>query len=375
MSAAVYYSTHNLPVEDHKHTLPSLAQIMPPMGHDSLVLGQLSPQIAAQVNPYGQQMDQKFVYQLQPSPDVFSNGGSQPSSVNTTPASSFSAGSSNTNYIATSQGSEKCTCKSNANRIPRPRNAFILFRQKYHQLVLDEGSVIRTNPEVSRELGRRWRSLLPDEKDHWNNLAEEEKKNHANKYPGYKYTPRRNGKNKGCPACRQKALRQQQVQLHNQQMMQLQQDQYQQYLQMQQQQQAQQQAAAAAAAAAVGAPSIQQNSYPQNMSQFVIQSNPFTQQNFQFAYNTGEHHSLHHQDKLSPLSAPTSQYPQNSEFAPMGSNPQYVGYEQQHQQQHQPQHQPLVAHQQRFNSLPTPVNNGVQNYGFDVFNMPQQIQQ
>lgn len=374
MSAAVYYSTHNLPVEDQKHTLPSLAQIMPPMGHDTL-LAQLSPQMVAQTNPYGQQLDQKFVYQLHPSPDVFSNGGLQPSSVNTTPASSFSAGSSmpNANYIATSQGSEKCTCKSNANRIPRPRNAFILFRQKYHQLVLDEGSVIRTNPEVSRELGRRWRSLSPEEKDHWNNLAEEEKKNHANKYPGYKYTPRRNGKNKGCPACRQKALRQQQVQLHNQQMMQLQQDQYQQYLQMQQAQQAQQQAAAAAAAAAVGAPAVPQNSYSQNMSQFVIQSNPLTPQNFQFAYNTGDHHGQHHQDKLSPLSAPSAQYvpAQNSEFGVMGSNSQYAGYD----QQHQPQHQPLVAHQQRFNSLPTPILNGVQNYGFDVFNMPQQIQQ
>lgn len=102
---------------------------------------------------------------------------------------------------------DKCICKLTANRIPRPRNAFILFRQKYHQLVLDEGLVIRTNPEVSRELGRRWRALLADEKDHWNLLAEEEKKNHAKKYPGYRYTPRRNGKLKNCPACRRQAMR------------------------------------------------------------------------------------------------------------------------------------------------------------------------
>ncbi|GME88288.1 unnamed protein product [Ambrosiozyma monospora] len=95
---------------------------------------------------------------------------------------------------------EKCTCKQEGNRIPRPRNAFILFRQKHHQALLEEGNVIRTNPDVSRELGRRWRNLPPEEKEYWNKQAAEEKKRHAEKYPGYKYTPRRNNK-KNCPHC------------------------------------------------------------------------------------------------------------------------------------------------------------------------------
>lgn len=98
----------------------------------------------------------------------------------------------------------KCTCKLNQNRIPRPRNAFILFRQKYHQLVLDELSEAKTNPEVLRELGRRWRALSVEERAHWTNLAEEEKKNHAKRYPNYRYTPRRNGKSKHCQACQTK---------------------------------------------------------------------------------------------------------------------------------------------------------------------------
>ncbi|KAH3687409.1 hypothetical protein WICPIJ_001608, partial [Wickerhamomyces pijperi] len=34
----------------------------------------------------------------------------------------------------------------------------------------------------------------------WNKQAEEEKKRHAERYPGYKYTPRRNSK-KNCPHC------------------------------------------------------------------------------------------------------------------------------------------------------------------------------
>lgn len=105
---------------------------------------------------------------------------------------------------------DKCTCRNEGNHIPRPRNAFILFRQQHHQSVLDEGNVIRTNPDVSRELGKRWRDLSPDEKDYWNKLAEEEKKRHAEKYPGYRYIPRRFGKKGSCPFCKNKQQKQQQ---------------------------------------------------------------------------------------------------------------------------------------------------------------------
>lgn len=106
---------------------------------------------------------------------------------------------------------DKCTCRNEGNHIPRPRNAFILFRQQHHQSVLDEGNVIRTNPDVSRELGKRWRDLSPDEKDYWNKLAEEEKKRHAEKYPGYRYIPRRFGKKGSCPFCKNKQQKQQQT--------------------------------------------------------------------------------------------------------------------------------------------------------------------
>lgn len=102
---------------------------------------------------------------------------------------------------------QKCTCKADGSHIPRPRNAFILFRQQYHQRVLDEGDMIKTNPDVSRELGRRWRDLSPKEKEHWNKLAEEEKKRHAEKYPGYRYVPRRFGKKGSCPHCKAKSRR------------------------------------------------------------------------------------------------------------------------------------------------------------------------
>lgn len=388
MSTAVYYSNHNIPVEDvhASHTLPSLSQIMPINQQQSQqnqenqqsqqAIGSNAEQISPTfVNiPINQgsylagNADQKFVYQSQPSPDVFSQSGSvsQPSSANTTPASSLSVGSQ---YVAPASAPvEKCTCKTNTNRIPRPRNAFILFRQKNHQLVLEEGSVIRTNPDVSRELGRRWRSLSVPEKNHWNKLAEEEKMAHAKKYPGYKYTPRRNGKNKGCPACRQKSLKQQQVQLHNQQMYQLQQGQYQQYMQMQQQQQA---------AANLQTP-IPQNIASSNpngqplvnvpLTQFIVPPNPYPQQNFQFAFNNDMNVINQQQlllqlqqDKASPLSVIPGQVPTinqaNSDFLnPVNASQMQLNYDQ----------NPQSA---RFNSLPTPMGS---NYGFEFGNMHQQ---
>lgn len=393
MSTAVYYSNHNLPVEDMhpSHTLPSLSQIMPinqqqgqqgqqtqaqPQGQSLVSNGeQISPTFVNVPMNHGGYLganaDQKFVYQTQASPDVFSQSGgsSQPSSANTTPASSLSMGSQYSGASA-SAGTEKCTCKTNTNRIPRPRNAFILFRQKNHQLVLEEGSVIRTNPDVSRELGRRWRSLSATDKAHWNKLAEEEKVAHAKKYPGYKYTPRRNGKNKGCPACRQKSLKQQQVQLHNQQMYQLQQGQYQQYMQMQQQ-------ASATAGLQTPIPQSITSSNPAGqplvnvpLTQFIVQPNPCPQQNFQFAFNNDMNvmnqqqlHQQLQQDKASPLSGIPSHQTgipislnNNSEFLnPVAASQMQINYD---------QNQPA-----RFNSLPTPMGS---SYGFEFGNMHQQ---
>lgn len=99
--------------------------------------------------------------------------------------------------------STKCSCRAKSKRIPRPRNAFILYRQKYHQTVFGDSLERKSNSEISRELGNRWRNLPPEEREHWNLLAKEEKANHAKKYPDYRYIPRRNGK-KDCSFCNTK---------------------------------------------------------------------------------------------------------------------------------------------------------------------------
>lgn len=235
MSAAVYYQLDNLGVEEYpKHTsstqtspsqahqLPLLARMMP-LNHQNLQNvhahhqnhqnphqahyqqhhHQMHPSLAPETN-FGAATTSLYSTYGHLLPDLVLQASLYHLSVTNTPAS-FGA----SNYIVSTMSpavsmqppAEKCICKSNPNRIPRPRNAFILFRQKYHQLVLDEATEAKTNPEVSRELGRRWRALSAVERDHWNSLAEQEKKNHAKKYPNYRYTPRRNGKNKNCPAC------------------------------------------------------------------------------------------------------------------------------------------------------------------------------
>ncbi|ANZ78122.1 BA75_05243T0 [Komagataella pastoris] len=166
----------NFPSEEPKYYYSTESQVASQVASQLMAV----PQMPGQLYPQG--MNAQFVYpQMVPAPPP----PPQPPQID-----------QNKLY-------EKCSCKNSTNRIPRPRNAFILFRQKNHQALLEEGNVIRTNPEVSRELGRRWRNLSPEEKSYWNKSAEEEKRRHAERYPGYKYTPRRSSK-KNCPSCKAK---------------------------------------------------------------------------------------------------------------------------------------------------------------------------
>ncbi|KAG8715018.1 hypothetical protein FRC08_011114 [Ceratobasidium sp. 394] len=72
--------------------------------------------------------------------------------------------------------------------IPRPKNAFILYRSWY----VKEGflaDVENDHREISRIVGRIWRELPDAERDIWRAKAEEEKREHALKHPNYKYSP------------------------------------------------------------------------------------------------------------------------------------------------------------------------------------------
>ncbi|KAG8951474.1 hypothetical protein FRC04_006006 [Tulasnella sp. 424] len=85
-----------------------------------------------------------------------------------------------------------------ANHIPRPRNAFILFRTNF----VEESKLTRgteaDHRNISKIAGAVWRALPPEEKLQWHRKALEEKEMHKRKYPNYKYTPvlRREGVNR-----------------------------------------------------------------------------------------------------------------------------------------------------------------------------------
>ncbi|KAI2617459.1 hypothetical protein GGR54DRAFT_207757 [Hypoxylon sp. NC1633] len=94
----------------------------------------------------------------------------------------------------TSEGPRELICLcTKAPKVPRPRNAFILYRQHYQGQVaaLHPGLA---NPEISKLIGEQWREQPEEIKNNWKRLAEEEKIRHQRQYPDYRYQPRRGGK-------------------------------------------------------------------------------------------------------------------------------------------------------------------------------------
>ncbi|KAF4550173.1 Repressor of filamentous growth-like protein [Elsinoe fawcettii] len=51
-----------------------------------------------------------------------------------------------------------------------------------------------SNPEISKIIGELWRSEPEEEKNRWKSFAEEDKIQHAQKYPSYRYQPKRSNK-------------------------------------------------------------------------------------------------------------------------------------------------------------------------------------
>lgn len=90
-------------------------------------------------------------------------------------------------------------------RIPRPRNAFMLFRSAFHRTKHLAQAVEKDHRHISRIIAFFWAQLPETEKDVWRQMAEIEKKQHALAYPEYRFKPtprtkphaKRNVKRKG----------------------------------------------------------------------------------------------------------------------------------------------------------------------------------
>ena len=133
------------------------------------------------------------------SSDPLSDTTSTPSSL---PSPTFSATSpyaSSTSSAASSPAPEPATTrqkKTTASRrgdkppghIPRPRNAFMIFRSAYCANV-KESQVEHDHRMISKILGEVWQNLEKEKKEYYQRLAAEEKAAHRTLYPNYRFSP------------------------------------------------------------------------------------------------------------------------------------------------------------------------------------------
>lgn len=74
-------------------------------------------------------------------------------------------------------------------RIPRPRNAFMLFRSAFNRENRLAKTVEKDHRHISRIIGLCWAELSEADKDTWRQKAELEKQQHALAYPDYRFKP------------------------------------------------------------------------------------------------------------------------------------------------------------------------------------------
>lgn len=74
--------------------------------------------------------------------------------------------------------------------IPRPPNAFMLFRADFVKQKHVPGSIEPSHTSLSKIIGSTWKALPEEHKEVWQKLAAKEAALHKAMYPDYKYCPR-----------------------------------------------------------------------------------------------------------------------------------------------------------------------------------------
>ncbi|CAI0642092.1 unnamed protein product [Colletotrichum noveboracense] len=75
-------------------------------------------------------------------------------------------------------------------KVPRPPNAFILYRKDRHATMKQENSHLSNN-DISISLGKKWNSESPAVRQKYTELAKMHKERLLMMYPDYRYTPRK----------------------------------------------------------------------------------------------------------------------------------------------------------------------------------------
>ncbi|KAL9035634.1 MAG: hypothetical protein Q9180_004758 [Flavoplaca navasiana] len=79
---------------------------------------------------------------------------------------------------------------SKKEKVARPPNAFILYRQHHHPIVKSQNPDLHNN-QISIMLGQQWQNEAADIKARFKSMAEEIKKEHLSAHPNYQYQPRK----------------------------------------------------------------------------------------------------------------------------------------------------------------------------------------
>jgi len=104
---------------------------------------------------------------------------------------------------------KQAEAKSSQAKIPRPPNAWILYRQHHHASVRDanpgmmnvdlcklsQSYILRifANTVTAKIISQKWKAESPEARDTWHAKAAEAKAAHRLKYPTYSYSPRKPG--------------------------------------------------------------------------------------------------------------------------------------------------------------------------------------
>ncbi|KZV74265.1 hypothetical protein PENSPDRAFT_749414 [Peniophora sp. CONT] len=85
--------------------------------------------------------------------------------------------------------------KQSEGHIPRPANAFMLFRAEFVRRKHVPGSIEQNHNNLSKIIGSTWKNLPEEERQVWMRMAAAEVEKHKKLYPDYKYQPKHKPRN------------------------------------------------------------------------------------------------------------------------------------------------------------------------------------
>eukprot|EP00794_Sanderia_malayensis_P004696 gene4696-5311_t len=90
----------------------------------------------------------------------------------------------------TKDNESKSKCDQQNNKVPRPMNSFMVFSHLERKRLAEENPELH-NADLSKILGKKWKTLTPGQRQPYIDEAERLRVLHTETFPDYKYKPRR----------------------------------------------------------------------------------------------------------------------------------------------------------------------------------------